>query len=57
MCTHIACMYVLHHHICAYGLWWSEKGTGFLGTEPLNGCEPPCVYWTLNLGPLQEQVL
>jgi hypothetical protein len=24
-------------------------------TEVMDGCEPPCGCWELNLGPLQEQ--
>lgn len=55
MCTHIACMYVCTSpHMCLC-LWWSEKGTGFLRIEPLGGCEPPYMYWTLNLGPLTHR--
>ena len=54
-------MYKCSDHMCMWALcihaWYplkSEEGIDFLGTGVMNGCEPPCWYWELNLGPLQE---
>lgn len=33
----------------------SEEGVLFSGAWGVDGCEPPCVCWESNLGPLQEQ--
>jgi len=32
----------------------SEEGTRSLGTGVTHGCEPPCVCWELNPGPLEK---
>ena len=44
MCTNIllTCMFVYQMHF---------------GNEVMDSCEVPCVFWELNLGPLQEQML
>lgn len=34
--------------------WKPEKGLGFPGSVVINGCEPPCGFWELNTGLLQE---
>lgn len=44
-------MYVYHD-------WWphrSKEGVTSPRTGVTNGCEPPCMFWELNPGPLQEQ--
>jgi len=47
------CMHV--HPVCAWCLRRSEEGIRSPGTGDKEGCEPPCGFWELNLGPLQEQ--
>ena len=32
-----------------------RKGDGIPDTGVRDGCEPPCGFWELNLGPLKEQ--
>jgi hypothetical protein len=41
------CTGVLPAYLCV--------GVGSPGTEVTDSCEPPCGYWELNLGPLEEQ--
>lgn len=43
--------------ICMPGDLRGQKRVLDPGTRVVNGCESPCGYWGLNLGPLQEQVL
>lgn len=37
------------------GAQYAGKCVRSPGTRAMNGCELPCGYWKLNLGPLQEQ--
>lgn len=39
------------------GFGRSEEGVSPLGTVVMDGCEPLCECWELNLGPLQDQQL
>jgi hypothetical protein len=32
-----------------------KKSVGSPGTGVTDGCKPPCGFWELNVGPLQEQ--
>ena len=43
------------HHVCVLCLRRSEGGIGFRRIGIIDGCEPPCGCWELNLGPLQKQ--
>ena len=42
--------------MCAWCLHRSEEGTKSSATAVMDGCEPPCGCWELNLNLLQEQV-
>lgn len=48
-CLHV-CMYA--HHVCAWCPQRSEEVSDPLKESPGNACEPPCVCWASNLGPL-----
>jgi hypothetical protein len=41
-------------HISMYP-WRLEEGIGSSGTGVTDECKPPCGFWGLNSGPLQEQ--
>lgn len=45
-----ACMHVYHVHDCCPQR--PEEGVVFPGTGVTDVCEPQCVSWELNLGPL-----
>ena len=44
-----ACLYVYHGHTVP------AEGVSSPGTEVMDGCEPPCGCWELNLVPLQDR--
>jgi len=46
--------YVYGCFICMY-ICTPEKGIRFHRTTVIDGCEPPCGCWELNLGPLEKQ--
>lgn len=45
-----ACVYV--HHVCVQKV---RRGCPVTGVT--DGCEPLCVFWKMNPGPLQEQLV
>lgn len=49
--------YMCGHHMYTWYPLRSEEGNTSPGTVVMNGCEPPCRCWDLNLGPLQELLL
>jgi hypothetical protein len=57
MCGDIlpACMSL--YYICDWYPQRPEEGVRSPGIGVTDGCEPPCGYWELNLGPLEQSVL
>lgn len=53
LCAFATCVY--EHHVCSWYLPNPGEGFGSCGTGVLDGCQPPCGSWELNLGHLQEQ--
>lgn len=47
--------YIPMHYMCAWGPWREEEGFASSGTGNMDGYKPPCGFWDLNQGPLQEQ--
>ena len=43
------------YHVCTWHLWRPED-ISYPGSGVIDGYEPLCGCWFLNLGPLQEQV-
>jgi hypothetical protein len=48
-----ACMSVHHMHTS----WRPEENVRSPGTEVADGCELPCGYLELSLGPLEQQAM
>ena len=49
----LVCMFLYHAHaLCP---WSSEECVRYHETGILDGCEPPCGWWELHPGSLQEQ--
>lgn len=42
---------------CACACESQKGGVGSPGAGVTDGCEPPCRYWNVNLGPLKDQQL
>jgi hypothetical protein len=43
------------YHVYALCSWWPEKGIGSSATGVTYSCEPHCVLWELDLGPVGEE--
>lgn len=45
-------------YVCVVSVWYlrgAEEGYMILWTGVIDGCDPPCGHWELNLGPLDEE--
>ena len=54
------CVWVLCLHMCLYSMHVQdtqkpEEGVRSPGTGVIDSCEPPCVCWESNLGPVEKQ--
>jgi hypothetical protein len=52
-----SCIYVCSVSMCVQCPQRSEEDVRSPGTGMADDCDPPCVYWELNPGLLQEEAL
>ncbi|KAL6083041.1 hypothetical protein STEG23_011297 [Scotinomys teguina] len=54
MCMNVLSANMYVHHVHVWYLRKSEESFRHPGTRVIDSCEPPCGFWELSPGPLQE---